>query len=340
MARAYRADRKDGAGDRRAWEDAKRDVKYVAASKEVILCGGAFNTPQLLMLSGIGPQPQLDAIHVPAVVVRPGVGANLQDRYEVGVIDDVAQEFEILKGYPFTGGAGDPGYVRWRDRREGLYTTNGGTVAILKRSRQSKTNDCDLFIFGIPGEFAGYELDYSKRVETPEGRSRFSWIILKAHTENFGNVTVTSPDPRDPPKINFKNFKDGADPNDRDLLALEEAVEFIRGFMAPLRARGTTRGEWLPGSDKTGPALREFIVNNAWGHHASCTCKIGRPDDPDAVLDSAFRVIGAPGGNLRVVDASAFPRIPGYFIVLPVYLIAEKASDVILAAHGARTVPS
>jgi choline dehydrogenase len=85
--------------------------------------------------------------------------------------------------------------------------------------------------------------------------------------------------------------------------------------------------------------LRDFIRTRAWGHHASCTCAIGKTADQDAVLDSEFRVIGVPDGNLRVVDASVFPRIPGYFIVLPIYLAAEKAADVILEAHGAATMP-
>jgi choline dehydrogenase len=74
-------------------------------------------------------------------------------------------------------------------------------------------------------------------------------------------------------------------------------------------------------------------MTRAWGHHASCTCAIG------TVLDSEFRVRGAPGDNLRVVDASVFPRIPGYFIVLPLYLIAEKATDVILKQYSAVTMP-
>jgi choline dehydrogenase len=85
--------------------------------------------------------------------------------------------------------------------------------------------------------------------------------------------------------------------------------------------------------------LTEFIKTRAWGHHASCTCRIGDPADTNAVLDSGFRVIGAPGNNLRVVDASVFPKIPGYFIVLPIYLIAEKAADVILQQYGAATMP-
>ena len=71
-----------------------------------------------------------------------------------------------------------------------------------------------------------------------------------------------------------------------------------------------------------------FIRREAWGHHASCSNKIGEPSDPTAVLDSRFRVLGTKG--LRVVDASVFPRIPGFFIVTAVYMVGEKASDVIL----------
>jgi choline dehydrogenase len=75
--------------------------------------------------------------------------------------------------------------------------------------------------------------------------------------------------------------------------------------------------------------LRQFVTDQAWGHHASCSNAMGRPDDPNAVVDSNFRVIGTRG--LRVVDASVFPRIPGFFIVTPIYMIAEKASDAIIA---------
>ncbi len=75
--------------------------------------------------------------------------------------------------------------------------------------------------------------------------------------------------------------------------------------------------------------LKEWIKQEVWGHHASCTCPIGPDGDKMAVLDSAFRVRGVSG--LRVVDASAFPKIPGLFIAVPIYMISEKAADVILA---------
>ena len=80
---------------------------------------------------------------------------------------------------------------------------------------------------------------------------------------------------------------------------------------------------------KTRQELAQFVKDNAWGHHASCTCQIGPKANPMAVLDSNFRVHGTSG--LRVVDASVFPRIPGLFIVSSVYMIAEKAADAILA---------
>jgi choline dehydrogenase len=81
-----------------------------------------------------------------------------------------------------------------------------------------------------------------------------------------------------------------------------------------------------PGSD-----LHQFVKDNAWGHHASCTCKIGADDDEMAVLDKDFQVRGAK--NLRVVDASVFPGIPGLFIISSVYMISEKASDIINAKY-------
>ena len=93
---------------------------------------------------------------------------------------------------------------------------------------------------------------------------------------------------------------------------------------------GVVEAEELPGPHvQSRDDLRRFVEDHAWGHHASCSNKMGRPDDPMAVVDGDFRVYGTRG--LRVVDASVFPTIPGFFIVTSVYMIAEKASDVILA---------
>jgi choline dehydrogenase len=333
---AYRADRDATKGD---WSQLPQDLPTVTATREIILAAGAFNTPQLLMNSGIGPAPDLAGQGINVIADRPGVGANLQDRYEIPVIDQLDHEFTLLDGYPFTGAPDDQGFREWNDRKTGFYATNGGTIAIMRRSGETPGPNCDLFIFGIPGEFAGYRLGYSEAIRTPEGRSRFSWVILKAHTSNRGKVRLRTTDPRDPPAVNFQSFGDGGRDDDPDLRALQWGVDYVRGFMDPLRKLGSTTGEYLPGAARTGQTLSEFIKTRAWGHHASCTCRIGDSADKDAVLDSSFRVIGAPGGNLRVVDASVFPKIPGYFIVLPIYLIAEKAADVILRQYGAVTMP-
>ena len=89
--------------------------------------------------------------------------------------------------------------------------------------------------------------------------------------------------------------------------------------------------EQLPGPSR--PATKQFIKDASWGHHASCTCPIGKEEE-GGVLDSRFRVHGTSG--LRVVDASVFPSIPGFFIVVPIYMVSEKATDVLLEDIGER----
>src|SRR5262249_43370636 len=119
-------------------------------------------------------------------------------------------------------------------------------------------------------------------------------------------------------------------------------IRFVRRLTAPLKAEGGLGSgrliaeEELPGEHiQTDEALAAFVRDNAWGHHASCSCAIGSRE-AGGVLDSAFRVHGVQG--LRVVDASFFPRIPGFFIASAVYMIAEKAADVMLAeAKGHRS---
>ena len=108
---------------------------------------------------------------------------------------------------------------------------------------------------------------------------------------------------------------------------LVDGVEFVRKMNSQLGKRFTK--ELIPGPGHGAQnEVVEFIKNEAWGHHASCTNRIGPSTDPMAVLDSSFRVRGTEG--LRVVDASVFPKIPGHFIVSAVYMISEKALDVIL----------
>jgi choline dehydrogenase-like flavoprotein len=325
------------------------------ANQEVIICGGAFNTPQLLMLSGIGDTkhlkdrgvdqlPGLDGAPLAPAIHLPGVGLNLQDRYEVSVISELASDFSTLETVSFEpGDPNDRARLDWVNRGTGLYTTNGGTLAILNCSGAEQLPEPDLFIFGAPAAFHGYYWGWSKdllhRTAGAAGAERklWSWIILKAYTHNNGgSVRLRSGSPFQTPEILFASFKEGPAGWQNDIDGLTRAVELVRRINAhPVFNAEIQPGQALVnGSD----ALREWIQNEAWGHHACGTCRIGsegwqadvsRLRDQQAVIDSKFRVHGVR--NLRIVDASVFPTIPGYFIVTPIFMISEKAADTILA---------
>jgi len=301
------------------------DRRVARATREVILCGGAFNTPQLLKLSGIGARAELERHGIGVTVDLPGVGMNLQDRYEVSVVYRMRDDWEFMNGAEFR--SGDRIFQQWQRTREGVYATNGGMFAILKKSRQERTLP-DLFCMSLLARFEGYFPGYSKLISGH--RNYLSWIVLKAHTENnAGTVTLQSADPRDPPRVDFRYFDEGSDKEGVDLDAVIDGVKFVRGFSSELKREGLIAEEHLPGDGvQSDEQLQDFVRHNAWGHHASCSCPIG-PKEKGGVLSSDFRVHGTQG--LRVVDASVFPRIPGFFIVSAVYMIGEKAADVILA---------
>ncbi|KAB5577470.1 hypothetical protein GE09DRAFT_1085876 [Coniochaeta sp. 2T2.1] len=305
----------------------------VLVSREVILAAGAFSTPQLLKLSGVGPKDELQTFGIRVVKDMQGVGTNLQDRYEIPIVTKIQDDFPIVAKCTF-GKPGDPCLDDWY-RQRGPYISNGFPIGIVKKSSQADV-DPDLFIFGGPAFFRGYFPGYSE-LATSDKR-HFTWAVLKAHTHNQdGTVKLASANPRDVPDINFNYF--ATTPNEiqgseRDLGALAEGVAFARRIMDDVRPIVTgPLEEVLPGRRLASTEqVKAFIRNEAWGHHASCSCPIGADGDPSAVLDSRFRVRGV--SNLRVVDASVFPRIPGFFIVLPIYIVSEKATDVILEDIG------
>ena len=296
----------------------------VYASKEVILAGGAFNSPQLLMLSGIGPRAVLERFGIQVRVDLPGVGKNLQDRYEVGVVHRMNfSEWDIYKNIQFA--PGDPQFAQWQRCRDGVYTTNGSVLSVFRHS-QNAAGPPDLFCMALLTDFQGYYPNYSRNFL--EKLNYLTWVVLKAHTRNrAGEVTLRSADPRDTPHIDFHYFEEGGE---EDLNAVVDGIRFIRKLTAALCASDQMIEE-VPGADaESDEALRTFVRNNAWGHHASCTCAIG-PREKSGVLTSDFCVHGVSG--LRVVDASIFPRIPGTFIVSAIYIAAEKAAEEILAAN-------
>jgi choline dehydrogenase len=305
----------------------------VIVSREVILAAGAFGTPQLLKLSGIGPKDELEKFGIRVVKDMQGVGTNLQDRYEIPVVTKIQGDFPIISKCTF-GKPGDPCLEEWNDGR-GPYLSNGLTVGLVKKSSLADS-DPDLFIFGGPAYFKGYFPGYSEL--TTSDKKHFTWAVLKAHTHNQdGTVKLISADPRDMPDIDFNYFNTTPSETSqavRDLGAITEGLNFARRIMDDVLPIVTgPLEEASPGRHVASQEeVKEFIKNEAWGHHASCSCPIGADEDPKAVLDSRFRVRGV--SNLRVVDASVFPRIPGFFIVLPIYMVSEKATDVILEDIG------
>lgn len=325
----------------------------VHARNEVILSGGAFNTPQLLKLSGIGPAAELSTHSIPLIHPLPGVGTNLQDRYEIPVTVSHAKPFRLLQGCTFDAKPHDACYAQWASHRRsshllpsllptrGPYATNGLAAAMVVRSATASTPDTDLFIFGGPINFVGYYPQWGDAAVADH--NHFSWYALKAHTRNTaGTVTLRSSDPLEPPIVNFNYFDAGTTDggaDEADLAALVQAVNISRRALGRYREFGILGGsefvEERPGAEvQSEEDIGEYVKENAWGHHASCTAPIGADGDAMAVLDSKFRVRGVEG--LRVVDASVFPKIPGVFIQAPIYIVSEKAAGVIIEDWGVK----
>ncbi|SPO01708.1 probable choline dehydrogenase and related flavoproteins [Cephalotrichum gorgonifer] len=306
-----------------------------SASREVIVAGGVYNSPQILKLSGVGPVEELNEFGIKVVADLPGVGTNLQDHYETVVQGSIPSNFSALDGCTFDQpGTDDPCLERWKNPvlgNRGIYASSGLGAAMTYKSSVTADDSFDTLIFGGPVNFRGYYPNYS--FEVTERHDWFSWAVLKAHPRNTaGSVTLRSADPLDVPVIVFNYFDTGSGDYEKDLQAITEAIRVARGAFD---RQVVDVSEVLPGDDvQTDEEIHEYIKNTAWGHHASCTCPIGSDNDPMAVLDSQFRVRGVSG--LRVVDASSYPRIPGTFTAVSTYMLGEKAADVILDAAKAQ----
>src|SRR5262249_32351777 len=228
----------------------------------------------------------------------------------------------------------DAQYRRWADERKGIYTSNGALLAVVQRSAAGKPVP-DLFCYALVADFRGYKPGYSEALRAHH--DVLTWVVLKGHTNNRGgSVTITSPNPRMRPQINFRYFDEGTDADGDDLRSVVSGIRLARRMTEGMRPDLIAREE-LPGDDvKSDADLQRFVRDHAWGHHASCTCAIG-PEAHDGVLRSDFKVHRTQG--LRIVDASVFPRVPGLFIVSAIYMIGEKAADAIIAAAGGGAPP-
>lgn len=308
-------------------------LRQAKARREVILAAGVFNTPQLLQLSGIGPAADLAQHNITVLVDLPGVGKHLQDNQEMPVVGLANEPYTSIPepgdpqctfGFP-----PDPCIDAWR-QGQGPYARAGSNAhAFMLRTNHSTSNQVDIFMFGI-GNFAfrGYwpfEAVSNIPFDPP---GTFGLSMVKINPQNrAGTVKLRSANPRDTPVINFNLFSQGGA---TDLGAMADVVAWARnaygGVAAPLGPIQPTEPPCNGGNCRAGD--EQWIKDQAFGHHAVGTCAIGHKDDPDAVLDSKFRVRGVEG--LRVVDGSAFPRVPGAFPVIATFLLGEKAAGEIL----------
>ncbi|KAI1812490.1 GMC oxidoreductase [Poronia punctata] len=310
----------------------------VRATKEVIVSGGAFNSPQILKLSGVGPREELEKFDIPVVVDLPGVGKNLQDRLEVSVNADFPTNFTRILDCTYLGTEDDPCWSQYvdprnRDAEKGQYASSGNYFGAFWSSSYSEDGEHDLWIGGFPATFTGFYPGYSSNAATPDKKNHWSWLILKAHTRNrAGTVELASANPRDTPVVTFHSLYEGLSKEeaDKDAKAVVEGIRMAQSFYKNTPdVDGLPVQFWPPPEVDSDEDLLQWVTEEAWGHHASCSNKIGAHDDPMAVVDSNFRVHGTRG--LRVVDASVFPKIPGTFIALPVLMLSEKASADILS---------
>lgn len=223
-------------------------------------------------LSGIGDASELQKHNIAPVAHWPGIGKNLQDRYEVCVVSELKEPIDLIKNCTFFE-KNDPCIQPWtQNPSKHVYSTNGVVISHnMRSSRSLKTPD--LNIFGLPGKFYGYYPNWSN--ESYKSSNVFSWAVLKGHTLNKdGWVKLRTDDYRDTPEINFNYFNKKSDPSQLDLEAVVNGV--MRARKINEKAADQIKQELIPGEYvKTKSQLREFVKKEAWGHHASCSNKMG-----------------------------------------------------------------
>ncbi|MHC5775974.1 GMC family oxidoreductase [Nostoc sp.] len=276
-------------------------LHQVRVNQEVILSAGAFDSPKLLMLSGIGDAEYLQAMGISVVADLPGVGQNLQDHILTCVVQAATQDIQPA------------------------ITSNGVEAGLFLHSKGNVEAAPDLQFFFGPIQFLspGY---------TPADFG-FTGAVSLTRLQNIGSVGLRSPEPKDTPMLQMNYLQSEA-----DVQKLVEGIKLIRQVFQS-SVFDEFRGEEIaPGAEvQSDEALVAYIRNNCstvW--HPVGTCKMGT--DPMAVVDPELRVHGIEG--LRVVDASIMPTITTGNTNAPTIMIGEKAADLIQAGRTARTVLS
>nr|WP_235538816.1 GMC oxidoreductase [Nocardioides sp. Root240] len=292
----------------------RRDGRRVVNGAEVILCGGAFNSPQLLQLSGVGNAGELRTLGIDVVHDLPGVGENMQDHLEAFVMYACTQPVSMAgilrkRTYPGTG-------LKWLTRRTGPAATNHFEAGGFVRSHPDAPMPNQMLTMlplGVRNDGTPAPTPHSYQIN-----------LGPQQPESKGHVKLRTNDPSKAPALTFNYLS-----TERDRRDWVEGVRITRELLNQPAFAKYNGGELSPGpAAATDKEILDWVARDAETTYHPCgTCKMGTDDD--AVVDpETMRVRGVEG--LRVVDASVMPTIPNANLYAPVMMIAERAADLIL----------
>ena len=293
----------------------------VRARREVLLCGGAINSPQLLELSGVGDARLLQRLAVPVVADSPAVGFGLQDHLAVSYVyrsrvptlnDQLAPFFGKVK-------AG----LRYALTRRGPLSMSVNQAGAFLRSRPVYTRP-NLHIYFNPASYSTTTSGSKRRLTNPDPWPGFLMSFNTCRPTSRGSVHIRSADPHVSPTIAPNSLSTAADVQD-----VSDGAKLVRRIAAAAPLAAVTESEHQPGAAVQSDAevLADFRQRAGTVFHAACTCAMGA-DPRSAVLDPRLRVRGV--GALRVADASAFPNVTSGNTNTATIMLAEKAADLIL----------
>ncbi|MDG1864249.1 MAG: choline dehydrogenase [Yoonia sp.] len=296
----------------------KGKVEVIGANVEVIVAASSLNSPKLLMLSGIGPAKHLAEHGIEVVADRAGVGQNLQDHLELYIQQAATKPVSLFKHWNLWGKAKIG--AQWLFTKTGLGASNQFESAAFVRSKAGVEYP------DIQYHFLPIAVRYDGKVAA-EGHG-FQAHVGPMRSVSRGQVTLKSADPKDNPRIQFNYMSDPSDWEDfRTCIRLTREI-FGQEAFAPYRGHEIQPGEDVQSDEALDAFIKEHVES---AYHPCGTCKMGRADDPMAVVDQETRVIGVDG--LRVADSSIFPRITNGNLNGPSIMVGEKAADHILGRH-------
>lgn len=284
------------------------------AERAVVLSGGAFESPKLLMLSGVGPADHLRALGIDVVADRPTVGANLQDHL------NVSMQYACTE--PITLYSQARGIGALRTGLEWLLTRRGVGASNIWETGSYFSTGPDVPFPNLQHHFVPVAVDADGSVLA--GEHGFGFHVSQMRPKSRGRITLRSADPRDPPRAQFNHF---GDPEGADLAEMRDGIKITRAIaMQPAFDRYRGRAIAPEDSVKTDAEIDAFLrANVGTSHHPSCSCRMGA--DPDAVVDGRTRVNGVDG--LHVADASIMPLVVTANLNAATIMIGEKAADLI-----------